>query len=290
MAIELRCREFSDDDQTGTQFSEIVPLSIDLGFYTNSENISLEFEYSDGEIWAWWAGMDNVAVIGSGSGTAIISEQFNNCNMPAGWSTNIITGAADWNFGEIINNNAQVSTMDGSCFAYFDDDGIGQDAPFSTVDLITPVFDGTAHANFQLDFDFIFRRYADFENVAVLVFDGIDNYQIVKEFPEAVGGPQFNVYQSISLDLTPYRSASMQVIFRYEDGNEWGWWTGIDNVKITGDGSINDLCENAIDLAIGASCTSASNRNAIFSGPESSCNNSQIGSLWYLIEPQQLVR
>lgn len=281
--IELR--RFDADDETGTRFSEIVPLSIDVRFVTESTAFSIVYVYDDGGIWAWWAGIDNVEVIGSGSGTTIVKEQFNDCALPTGWTTNLLEGSADWQFGEVNNGNAYTTTMDGSCFAYFDDDGIGADTAFSTVELISPEFDGSAYANFHVEFDLIFRPFTDIENITILIYDGTD-YFVVKEYSDPVGGPQFNVYESISLDISMYRSNNMQLVFRYDDGNNYGWWVGVDNVKIVAEGEINDVCANADVLEIGKSCKYSTNTNAVFDGPEGDCGPLLKGGLWYeLIAP-----
>ena len=281
--IELR--KFDADDQTGTRFSQITPMSIDIRFVTESTSFSIVYVYDDAGMYAWWAGIDNIEVIGSGTGTTVIKEQFNDCSMPAGWSINTLEGQDDWQFGEVDNNKASATTMDGSCFAYFDDDGLGADAAFSTSELVSPVFDGSAFANFHVEFDLIFRPYTDIENITVLVFDGT-NYSIVEEFSDPIGGPQFNVYESISLDLSTFRSNSMQLVFRYDDGNNYGWWVGIDNVKIIAEGQINDICTNADPLEIGKACIYSNNTNAVFDGPEGSCGSQLVGGLWYeLIAP-----
>jgi len=217
--------DYGEGQQTGAQFSDFVPLSLDISFYTNSPELKLVYIYDDKEMFAWYAGIDNVEVIGSGEGEIIVIEQFNDCELPDGWSTNILEGEQDWVLGYLENPKSSATSMNGSCFASFDDDLLGRDAPFSTADLITPWFDGTQYATFILELELIFRRYGDFENISVFVNDG-ENIKLVKEFFDAVGGPQFTNYLPIQLDLTEYRSNNMQVIFRYDDGNVWGWWTG----------------------------------------------------------------
>ena len=272
--------EYGEGQQTGSQFSDFAPLSLDLSFFTESSELKLVYIYDDKEMFAWWAGIDNVKVIGSGEGEIVISEQFNDCGLPENWSTSILEGEQDWEFGMFDNDKSSATSMNGSCFAFFDDDKLGRDAPFSTADLMTPWFDGSQYATFILEMELIFRRYGDFENISVYVNDG-ENIKLVKEFFDAVGGPQITNYLPVQLDLTEYRSNNMQIIFRYDDGNEWGWWTGLDNVKIIGNGSINDLCQNYEILDIGKACITSNNKNAIFSGPANSCFLNGEGSLWY---------
>lgn len=273
---------YGEGQQTGSQFSDFAPLSLDLSFFTESPELKLVYIYDDKEMFAWWAGIDNVEVIGSGEGEIIMIEQFNDCGLPENWSTDILEGQHDWVFGLFENDKSSATSMNSSCFAFFDDDILTRDAPFSTADLMTPWFDGSQYATFILEMELIFRRYGDFENISVFVNDG-ENIKLVKEFFDAVGGPQLTNYVPIRLDLTEYRSNNMQIIFRYDDGNEWGWWTGIDNVKIIGNGSINDLCQNFEVLEIGKACLASDNKNAIFSGPPNTCFSNGEGSLWYAL-------
>lgn len=275
-------RNFEDGDQTGNRFSEFVKFSADLRFITDLTEFRIVYVYDDGDIYAWWAGMDNVSVIGSGEGEVILSEQFNDCSIPQDWSTNILAGEHDWQFGEIDNSNSSNTSMNGSCFVYFDDDGIGQDAAFSKTELISPWIDGSAFSNFSLDFDLIIRRYSELEGLSIFIYDGTD-YTLVREFNSDVAGPQFGNYEFITIDLTQYRSLDMQIVFRFDDGNSWGWWTGIDNVKVVGSGKINDVCSAAEKLEIGDACLNTNNSNAIFSGPLSDPDRRQLGSLWYTI-------
>ncbi len=264
---------------TGQQFSEFETVTADLSFYA-SDNMSIRIEYDDGNTWAWWAGVDNISVVGVGDGDIVFSETFNDCAQPTDWTSEILNGDDGWQFGLIDNGNANPNSMNGSCFAYFDDDGIGQDAAFSTVRLISPVFNGIDYANFKVDFDLILRRYADLEHFAIYVYDGTDYHQVESYFYD-VGGVQFDNYVTISLDLSAYRSNQMQVVFHYEDGNAWGWWVGIDNVKVIGSGVASDICENAIEIVPGEACLAGDNSTAIFTGPAITCFDNNVGSLWY---------
>ena len=233
---------------TGTQFSEFVHFTADLSFYANP-NMQVLFEWDDGQEWTWWAGIDNVSIIGTGNETNILVEDFNDCGLPVGWSTNIQQGENDWQFGFVENGNTGSTSMNGSCFAYFDDDGLGNEAPFSTAMLISPPFDGTQVAELNLDFDVILRRYTDLEHLGIYVWDGTTATNVVNYFTD-LGGPDFTEYIHERIDLSLHRSANMQIVFVYDDGDDWGWWVGIDNVKISGSGMANDLCSNAIDLEL----------------------------------------
>ncbi|MEM9920399.1 MAG: T9SS type A sorting domain-containing protein [Bacteroidota bacterium] len=269
-------------DHMGEQFSDFVTFEADLSFYANPE-MQLLFEYDDGNVWAWWAGFDNVLVVGEGEGENLVLEDFNDCRLPDGWTTNIVTGEDDWQFGHVFNDNNGVdSTMNGSCFVYFDDDGLGEDVPFSTVELRTPFFDGSQHAELYADLDIILRRYKAEEQLSVSVYDAVTNsLEPVVLYLTDLGGPKFDAYVRERIDLTAHRSSQMQLVFTYIDGRDWGWWVGMDNIKVFGQGKINERCELAEDIQLGQNCVPANNRKALFTGPIPDCSDLNYGSLWY---------
>ena len=272
--------KYSEGNGTGASFTQAINFRADLSFLVDADEIQVAIVYDDETMYAWYGGIDNVMVTGEDKGEAVVQENFNDCAMPIGWESEVLRGEEAWVFGLVENGNASANSMNGSCFAYFDDDGIGQDVPFSTVELRTPIFDGSAFAEYVLDFDLIFRKAVDFENISVYIFDGT-SYTLVEEFIEEVGGVQFNNFESLSLDLTEYRATQMQVAFRYEDGDSWGWWVGIDNVKISGKGDINDICSKSEELIVNQQCTPVSNRVAVKTGPEASCVVEIKHTLWY---------
>jgi hypothetical protein len=269
-------RSFSQTQSTGEAFDEYLSLKFDLSFFTQSPAARLIIRYDDGGGFNWWAGIDNIKVIGSGQGTNVVAESFNACQKPAGWETQILSGQDDWQFGTATNGG---QTMNGSCFAFFDDDILGDTAPYSTVRLATPWFDGSDFGQFALTFDLIHRYYS--EIFTVLVQHGNGDEFILQEWNDDLGGPNFSDYESQTLDLSAYRNQQMRVVFQYADGNDWGWWSGIDNVKITGSGAANDLCINALDLTTNTPCTPANNLTAIFDGPLPDCGAKPSGGLWY---------
>jgi hypothetical protein len=278
---ETLIRRYDNFHATGNNLYEFETLVFDLALVTNASNARLIFRYNDANGFNWWAGVDNISVIGKGEGTNVVVESFNDCQKPSGWETQIVTGVDDWKFG-LITEGAALSggnSMNGSCFAFFDDDLLGQDTPFSVVRLASPWFDGTQFGTFNLSFDVILRYYK--ETIAVIVQNGAGEEFLVRESTGDVGGPYFSNYVNAILDLSPYRSQQMRVIFEFDDGKDWGWWAGLDNVKITGLGVGNDICVNAQPLFTGQNCLAGNNRNAIFDGPLSDCAEKTVGGLWY---------
>lgn len=273
---------------TGIQFSEYRTFTADLSFYAGPDT-RLMFEFDDGNVWGWWAGIDNIEVTGEGTAQNVLLETFNDCVLPAGWSNEIISGQNDWQFGELTNGNAWASTtMNGTCFAYFDDDGITQAAPPSRVRLISPEIDGSQFSNFYLDFDVIFRRYVAQESFSVGVLN-VETGEIswAVDYYTDLGGPQLNSYVHEHIDLSAHRSQKMQLVFQYDDGATWNWWVGLDNIKLSGEGIINDLCANALDIGLNEPCVEANNLTALFDGETPGCVERSLGSLWYRYMAQQ---
>ncbi|MBK9337847.1 MAG: hypothetical protein IPM98_15370 [Lewinellaceae bacterium] len=82
--------------------------------------------------------------------------------------------------------------------------------------------------------------------------------------------------------MSPYRAELCRLVFEYSDGGLWGYWTGVDNVKVTGLWPANEYCADALPLLTGADCTAANNRSATFDGPAPICAGPSVGSLWYV--------
>ncbi len=272
-------KSWGDDNGTGNQFSDFEHYTLDLSYFASS-TMQLVIEYDDHGGDGWWGGVDNIAIVGLGEGENVVLETFNDCGMPNGWTTQAQTGNDVWQFGLINNGNSSETSMNGTCFAYFDDDGIGENAPFSSALLTSAPFSGSDYANYTLAFDLILRKANDLEQVSVWVWNGTEAI-LAKTFQEDIGGPQFDEYERVEVDLSPFRNQTMQVVFAYSDAQDWGWWVGIDNVKVTGNGEINDLCSTAFNLTTGTECLSGSNLNAIFDGEQPACSNNNEAGLWY---------
>lgn len=265
-------------DNTGTLFSDFEHLHINVSQYINA-NMRVRVEFWDGNIWGWWAAIDNIHITGYGEGENILIENFNNCSLPTNWTTLVEGGNDDWAFDE-----HRSGTMDGTCSAFFDDDAIGQDAAPSRVYLISPIFDGTEFANITLELDALYRYYGN-DFFSIMVYDG-NNYHTVATYAgENLGGENFPDFAHLTLDLSPYRSTQMQVAFLYDDAGSWNWWLGIDNVQISGNGDINDLCTKAVPITLNQPCTAASNINALFVGPDASCVDSTRHGVWFSFVP-----
>lgn len=272
---------FDRHRKNNATISEHFSLRSDLALLTQSANARLIIRYNDGGNWVWWAGVDNIKITGSSTGTNVVKETFNGCAKPSGWETQLVTGTNDWKFGLLQQSSNALtggSSMDGTCFAYFDDDANGNVAP-SVVRLMSPWIDGSQYANFSLHYDVILRYYK--EKIRVLVVNGTGTESLVWESAGDVGGPYFPNYEHKTFDISPYRAQQMRIVFEFDDGLDWGWWAGVDNVKVTGSGVAHDLCAQAMQLSTGAACVPENNISAGFDGPASTCADKNVAGLWY---------
>ncbi len=230
-----------------------------------------------------YAGIDNISVTGSGSGVNVLGEAFNFCQKPAGWETEVVSGQGDWEFGRVpLGSSAFYSgnSMDGSCFVFFDDNAQGDTAPPSLIRLRSPWFSGTEFFEYELTCDLL-MRYSGFETFSVFLENDKNETIPLFQSEGKVFGPFFPDYGRFSFDLSPYRSAQLRVVFEYNDGATEGYWTGVDNVKVTGRGPALDFCSSAVPVFTGAPCTPANNETALFNGPDNSCADRAVGGLWF---------
>lgn len=281
-AAERLVSRFDKFRQNGPFISNYFSVKADLALLTQSATARLIIRYNDGGGWAWWAGVDNIKITGSGTGTNVVRETFNGCAKPAGWETQMIAGTSDWKFGLIQQGSNALqggNSMDGTCFSYFDDDANGGSAPASKVRLLSPWIDGSPYSNFHLAYDVILRYYK--EKIRIIVQHASGDEFIVRESSGDVGGPYFSDYVHETFDISPFRAQQMRIVFEFDDGGDWGWWAGVDNVKVTGSGVAHDLCSTATVLTTGAACTLENNISATFEGPIATCADKSVAGLWY---------
>ncbi|MBK9256778.1 MAG: T9SS type A sorting domain-containing protein [Saprospiraceae bacterium] len=249
-------REFKNTNFSGQKFSDFGQVRSDISFIA-SDSMRIIIEYDDDGVWGWWAGLDDISVTGIRGGEIVMGQNFNDCSMPSDWQTEIVSGKDDWQFGLFFDGKS----IDGSCFAFFNDDILGETNPLSKVRIYSPTFDAAGFANYTLTYDLIYRRYEPTEYLQLYVDNGTE-WIPVKTYSTDFGGPEVNKAKRDSIDLSPYRSDSIRLIWEYSDGG-WAWWIGMDNVKVTGNGEINDRCQKSIPISPDGQCTKYDNSNAL---------------------------
>ena len=201
--------------------------------------------------------------------------------MPSGWSHEYLAGSQPFLF--VISNNPNAAggpSIDGTCMAIFDDDILGNAVQPLTTRLVSPAFDATTKANIVFNVDVHFRTWGD-SYFRILVWDG-EAWQTIKNYiGQDYSGPMFSDFVHETFNLSAYRNAAMKIAFEYSDANDWAWWAGFDNVVVTGDGTLNDICANATTVPVDGTCITQSNTNTVFTGPQNACASSQKSALWY---------
>jgi hypothetical protein len=254
---EILLREFKNANAGGDAFNKYIEMKTDISFYA-SDSMRIIIEYDDDNQWGWWAGIDNILVTASGTGNIILGETFNECAKPETWQTEIVNGVDDWKFDIFYDNRS----IDGTCFAFFNDDILGENAPLSKIRLYSPFFNGEQYGKYTLEYDFIFRIYEKNEYLQLYIDNGKE-WIPVKTYNGDVGGPNVDQYVEEVIDLSPYRSENIRLIWEYNDAG-WAWWLGMDNIKVIGEGDINDKCAKAVGLTINGDCVDFDNTNALF--------------------------
>jgi uncharacterized protein YbdZ (MbtH family) len=87
---------YSEENSTGSSFSQAINFRADLSFLVDADKIQLAIVYDDDNMYAWYAGIDNIMVIGEDKGEAVVQENFNSCEIPAGWESEILRGEEAW--------------------------------------------------------------------------------------------------------------------------------------------------------------------------------------------------
>ncbi|MCC6463342.1 MAG: SprB repeat-containing protein [Saprospiraceae bacterium] len=284
-ATETLLARFDKFRTNGTDLAaDHFKLRHDLALVSQTANTRIIIRYtSPNGSKGNFAGIDNIKITGSGTGKNVVREAFNQCQKPAGWQSDLVSGATGWQFGKVLLGSSAFydgNSMDGSCFVFFDDNAQGANAAPSAMRLTSPWFNGMEYYKYELNFDLILRYNGEVITVYAEKESG-EKFVLISSNDTSVGGPFFPNYKHFTVDLSPYRSTQLRIIFDYSDGNAHGYWVGIDNVKVTGMEPGSDFCSNARNLFTGAPCASVDNLTALFDGPATACAGRTSGSIWY---------
>ena len=212
----------------------------------------------------------------------IFSDNFDSCGTTDWLTTSGTNPNVPWIFGIPTNANMPNTSIDGSCFAYFDDDILGADTLTNGSFLTSPTFDATAYSTISLEFDLHFKNTTNLSSsIEMMISNGTETTTIAT-FREDVG-TSFADAKHQNIDISAFRSSEMSVFFLYKDGGGQAFWAGIDNFKITGTGSVS--CANAENIAIGETCQSAYNTVSEFEGDIPSCVDNTSSGVWYSFVP-----
>lgn len=205
------------------------------GLQSNGLAVDVDVEFSDDPFCAgtftavWIAPVD--CFDPCAPATTLLWESFNSCQMPAGWTSNIVTGADPWLFVNNSPNPFNAGNIDGTCMVMFDDDFVGNAAAPSWVELISPAVDASSGANMVLEFDYNYN-WIGADSFYVDVWDGTDWNNVFLLTSDDIGFWNGGPYPHAVIPLVGYSNADMQVRFSFNDGGVWAWWVAFDNVSI----------------------------------------------------------
>ena len=164
-------------------------------------------------------------------GQNINVQNFDGCALPSNWAANAVTGTNTWQFGAASNYDG--GSIDGSCYAFLDDDALGSGGAALVADLVTPVMDLSTYSNAEMRFDYIFEDLGG-SSLSVSFWNGT-SWDVV--WTEVSDPGCFGFYPDCSprqavISLAGYLTADFQAKITYNDDNSWAWWAAIDNFSI----------------------------------------------------------
>lgn len=195
---------------------------------------------------------------GFSQGQLLLSEDFDGCALPAGWTENITSGVDGWLFVANSPDPLNVGNFDGTCMVMFDDDFLTSSAAPSTVELVSPAVDITGLPLVMLEFDYNVQEYgpAIGDGLTVDVWDGSAwvNVLSVIDINDCGAWTCGPPYPRAEIDVTAYANPGFQVRFTYDDGDDWSWYVGFDNFQVLSPPS-DDVGVSEILQPIGGGCS-----------------------------------
>lgn len=166
-----------------------------------------------------------------------VNEDFNNSALPSGWTNNAVSGSQAWSFGiDGVNIQTGNQNINGTAMAFFDDDVLGSSSSNNTAELITPSFNNAGDSITYLSFNYNFRELNFIlDSFYVDIFNGSQWQRIYSVWQDDCGNymlSQCSTFPSAFIDISAYADTNCLVRFTYHDGNDWGFYVGLDNVEI----------------------------------------------------------
>jgi subtilisin-like proprotein convertase family protein len=204
--------------------------------------------------------IDNIAPVITCGVANINSEltDFEASTIPAGWSTVVTSGSADWTFG---SGDMPTGGDFPTNAAIFDDDAAGS-GEVNLVSLLSPVYDISAAVTASISFDYALQEFAGDGTLTVEVYDGAAWQQVL--FVDVDTDPT----NSGALDMAAYMNADFQVRFTYDDEGGWAWGAGVDNFQIDYEGVSTG---NVVEIELGPDGTTTIDPYSLLSDINEAC-------------------
>lgn len=163
----------------------------------------------------------------------LINENFDGCMLPSGWQNfNLNVGGAVYSFDSLGYSN---STIDGTCMAFIDDDGLPGGTPPTNAFLVTPTVDADGFTSLILEADINYQNFISGDTFSIDVFDGALWVTVLKwnedHPPSGLGN---DVSEAINVDISAYANSNLAIRFHYDDAGSDAWMVHIDNVLLSG--------------------------------------------------------
>lgn len=161
-----------------------------------------------------------IVCTGVGGGNFMAAEDFEGAMIPNGWTTNVLVGTADWEFGSGVTPSGALNDFPTNA-AVFDDDaaGIGE---VNVSELLSPVYDLDGATLAELSFEYAHNFFGG-GFLRAEVWDGAAWQEVL--FVDTLVQPT----STGAIDVVPFANDAFQVRFTYDDEGAWSWGAAVDN-------------------------------------------------------------
>ncbi len=164
--------------------------------------------------------------------TALPYAESFNTSLPCNWSVNGV--GAEWTQMASFNG----SSLNSTGFMMVNDDAVGS-GTLTQASMVSPSFNVIGYDSLWIEFDHYYRHLTGTSG-KVEVWNG-SQWVVVYTASATTGAWSAPNHQMI--DITAHQNPDLQVRFRYDDGNAWGWYWSVDNFELDG---VLSPCQNVV--------------------------------------------
>lgn len=177
---------------------------------------------------AYSSGLSANATTGCGTITLLPNVQaFTNTTIPACWAQVDNQGNGQvWQFGTITNQSPNPALTGNYAFLNSDDYGSGNS---QNADLISPLFDFTAYANVNLQFQHYFKAYSGSSGKVYYSLNNGSSWVLISTFTTTSTTNPITFNQTIAA-----LAGQAQVRFKWNYTGTYGYYWALDNVQVSG--------------------------------------------------------
>ena len=193
-------------------------------------------------------------------GTTYINETFAT-EIPATWT---VVNDSTTGYGWAWDDGNYSSYPYGKGNACANSDAAGSSG-IGTTDLLSPIVDCSGASSLILMYNYQFKKYSsDPDTGYVYVFDGTDWVEVAKYSSDITPTSEI-------IDVTAYKNANFQVMFRYTDGGNWDWMFNVSDVMLF-EPFANDLFVTSVSHTSTLNNTITPNVNVLNYGTDTAFN------------------